>query len=76
MAGEEEQLGEHDRAERDRDRALEAQRLGQRLAPVDAEQHDHEDEEHDDRAGVDDHLHGRDELRVLEQEEHRDAQRA
>ena len=27
---------------------------------VDAEQHDHEQEQHDDRAGVDDHLHRRD----------------
>ena len=72
VAGEEQDLGEHDHAERDRGRPLEADRVVERLLAVDAEQHDHEQEEHDDRAGVDDDLHRGEELRVLEQEEHRD----
>ena len=35
----------------------------ERLVLVDAEQHDHEQEQHDDRARVDDDLHRGDELR-------------
>ena len=40
---------------------------------VGAEQHDHEHEQHDDRAGVDDQLDRREELRVQRQEQARDA---
>ena len=35
------------------------------LAPVDAEEHDHEEEEDDDGAGVDDDLHGGQEVGLL-----------
>ena len=39
------------------------QRLGlEVVGPVDAEQHDHEQEQHDDGAGVDDDLHGGEEV--------------
>ncbi len=41
---------------------------------VDAEQHDHEQEQHDDRPGVDDHLHGGEEVRLLGDEVHGDAE--
>ncbi len=44
------------------------------LAPVDAEQHDDEQEQDDDRAGVHDHLHRGEELGVLLHEEHGDAE--
>ena len=37
---------------------------------VDAEQHDHEQEQDDDGAGVDDHLHGGEEVGVLGDEQH------
>ena len=47
------------------ERALDRERLdAQVLGAVDAEQHDHEQEQHDDRAGVDDHLHGGEEVRL------------
>ena len=72
VTGQEDHLGERDDPERDRRRALEVERLAQRLLAVDAEQHDHEEEEDHDRARVDDHLHGGDELRALEDEQHRD----
>ena len=44
------------------------------LGLVDAEQHDHEQEQHDDGAGVDDHLHGGEEVGVLGDEQHGDAE--
>ena len=44
------------------------------LGVVDAEQHDHEQEQHDDRAGVDDDLHGGQEVGLLRDEEHGDAE--
>ena len=46
-----------------RQRALDRERLDRQVVGlVDAEQHDHEQEQHDDRAGVDDHLHGGEEV--------------
>ena len=48
-------------------------RILERLLAVDAEQHDHEQEQHDDRAGVDDHLHRREQVRLLLDEEDRHA---
>ena len=55
----------------DGQRALAAQRLeGHVLLPVDPEEHDHEQEQHHDGAGVDDHLHGGQERGMLEDEEH------
>ena len=39
--------------------------IAHRLDAVDAEQHDHEQEQHHDRAGVDDDLHGGEEVGVL-----------
>ncbi len=44
------------------------------VAPVDAEQHDHEQEQHHDRAGVDDDLHREQERRVQQQVHHREAE--
>ena len=34
------------------------------------EQHDYEDEQHHDRSGIDDHLHGGDKFRAEQQVEH------
>ena len=52
-------------------RALAPERLGRELLGlVHAEQHDHEQEQHDDGAGVDDHLHGGQEVGLLRHEEH------
>ena len=52
-----------------------AQRLDREvLGPVDAEQHDDEQEQHDDGAGVDDHLHGGEEVGLLGDEQHGDAE--
>ena len=48
--------------------------LAQVLLAVDAEQHDHEQDQHDDGAGVDDDLHGGEELGVLLEEQHRHAE--
>ena len=48
--------------------------IAQVLGLVDTEQHDHEQEQHDDRAGVDDHLHGGEEVRLLRDEQHGDAE--
>ena len=44
--------------------------LGQVLLAVDAEEHDHEEEQHHDGAGVDDDLHGGQEVGLLLDEEH------
>ena len=61
----------HDR----RQRSLGGDRFGaQVLGGVDAEQHDHEQEQHDDRAGVDDHLHGGEEVGLEGDEVHGDAE--
>ena len=46
------------------------------VGAVDAEQHDHEQEQHHDGAGVDDHLHDGQEVGLLGYEEHRDARTA
>ena len=55
--------------------ALAADRLHlQVLGPVDAEQHEDEQEQHDDGAGVDDHLHGGQEVGLLRHEQHGDAE--
>ena len=40
------------------------------LAAIDAEEHDHEQEEDDDRTGVDDHLYRREELCIFLDEQH------
>ena len=59
----------------DRERPLHRDRLDpQVLGAVDAEQHDDEQEQHDDRAGVDDHLHRGEEVGVLGDEQHGDAE--
>ena len=58
-----------------RQRPLDRQRFDlEVLGPVDAEQHDHEQEQHDDRPGVDDHLHGGEEVRLHGDEVHGDAE--
>src|SRR5690606_14429805 len=44
------------------------------LDPVDGEQHEHEQDEDDDGAGVDDDLHGGQEVRLLGHEQHGDAE--
>ncbi len=57
------------------DPTLDHERVGsQVLDAVHAEQHDHEQEQHHDRAGVDDDLHGGQEVGVEREEEHRDAE--
>jgi len=54
---------------------LPRERLGLEVVElVDAEQHDHEEEQHDDRAGVDDDLHRGEEVGVFRHEEHGDAE--
>ena len=71
---------EHDQtddpaADDDRQRALQLERFDlQVLGLVDAEQHDDEQEQHHDRAGVDDDLHGRQEVGVLGDEQHGDTE--
>ena len=52
---------------------LAPQPLDQGLLAVDAEQHDHEQEQHHDRARVHDDLHGEQERRAQDQVEHGDA---
>ena len=47
------------------DPALRADGLHERVGAVDAHEHQHEQEEHHDRAGVDDHLHHAEEHRAL-----------
>ena len=55
--------------------ALADERLvGEVVLAVDAEQHDHEQDQHDDGARVDDDLHGGEELGVLVEEQHGDAE--
>ena len=53
--------------------ALAADRLDDRVGRVHADQHQHEEEQHQDRAGVDDDLHGEEERRVERGVEHREA---
>ena len=66
---------EHARADDPGGDALAAERLDREvLGPVDAEQHQHEQEQHDDGAGVDDHLHGGQEVGLLGHEQHGDAE--
>ena len=48
--------------------------VAQVLGLVDAEQHDHEQEQHDDGAGVDDDLHGGEEVGLHRDEVHGDAE--
>ena len=56
-------------------RALADEGLGlEVLGPVDAQQHDHEQEQHHDGAGVDDDLDGGQEVGVLGDEQHGDAE--
>ena len=55
----------------DRRDALAAHGLDQRVGGVDADEHQHEQEQHHDRAGVDDDLHDAEERRVLGDVEHR-----
>ena len=75
-AGEKEQLHEGEDPEDDRDQPLAGERVAfEGLATVDAEKHDHEQEQNDDRARVHDDLHRGQELRVLLDEEHRDAEK-
>ena len=57
----------------DRQHALAADRLDDRVGGVDADQHQHEQEEHQDRAGVDDDLHREEERRVEHGVQHRQA---
>jgi hypothetical protein len=59
--------------EHDRDRSLQPQPFRPHVDPVDAEQHDHEQEQHHDRAGVHDDLHREQERGVEHQVHHRDA---
>ena len=67
--------GDDGDAEDRRQRPLDRQRLdAQVLRPADAEQHDHEHDQHDDRPGVDDHLHDGEEVRLHRHEVHRDAE--
>ena len=67
--------GEDRRADDGGRRPLAAERLGRQVFRlVDAEQHDHEEEEHDDGAGVDDDLHGGEEVGLLGDEQHGDAE--
>src|SRR5207247_6100195 len=62
-ADEEEQLRERGDADERSEWTLASQWLdGQALGTVDTDEHDHEEEEHDDGAGVDDHLHGGEEV--------------
>ena len=57
---------EHGEADDDGGDALAAERLDREvLGSVDAQQHDHEQEQHDDGAGVDDHLHDGQEVGLL-----------
>ena len=63
VAGEEQHLGEQDRRRARSRPAAGTERVVQRVGAVDAEQHDHEQEQHDDRAGVDDDLHRREQVR-------------
>ena len=51
-------------AAEDRQHPLAADRLDHRVGGVDADQHQHEEEQHQDRAGVDDDLHREEERRV------------
>ena len=62
-----------DQAEDDRHHALAADRLHDRVGGVDADQHHHEEEQHQDRAGVDDDLHREQERRVQHGVEERQA---
>ena len=58
---------EHDaeqQPEEDRQDPLALDRLDDRVGGVDADQHQHEQEQHQDRAGVDDDLHREEERRV------------
>ena len=48
----------------DRHHPLAPDRLHHRVGGVDADQHQHEEEQHQDRAGVDDDLHREEERRV------------
>jgi hypothetical protein len=68
--GQHDHLHEQQRAEDDRRGSLEADGVVEGFVLVDAEQRDDEQEQHDDRARVDDDLDDGDELRVLLEEEH------
>ena len=61
--GEDHQRTEADAGQRG-ERTLTLDRLHQRVGGVHADQHQHEQEQHQDRAGVDDDLHGEQERRV------------
>ncbi|MBP2476076.1 hypothetical protein JOF53_004948 [Crossiella equi] len=54
--------------------ALTAQHLDHRVRAVPADQHQHEQEQHHDRAGVDDDLHHAEERRLLHQVQHAEAE--
>ena len=60
-------------AEHDRRQPLPAHRLDERVGRVDADDHQHEQEQHHDRAGVDDDLGHAEERRLLRDVEHREA---
>src|SRR5436853_554651 len=68
---EHEDSGERERAEHDRGDPLDRVRVVADLVLVDAQQRDDEQEEHHDRAGVDDDLDGSDERGMLLEIQHR-----
>src|SRR5581483_6231319 len=66
-----EELGQPEHPDQQGDRALGLQHVDDPLArPPHTEQHDHEQEQHDDGAGVHDHLNGEQELCGLLDEQH------
>ena len=69
--GHQQESGQERHADADGQRPLGAERFVEDILLVDAEQHDHEQEKDDDGPGVDDHLHGGQEVGALEDEEDR-----
>ena len=65
-------MGEEEDQEHAQRQAGEFRELAEIRALFDAciEQHDYEDEQHHDRSGIDDHLHGGDKFRAEQQVEH------
>ena len=68
-----------DQSAQDREQPLASDRLDHRVGGVDADQHQHEEEQHQDRAGVDDDLHREEERRLQggvqdRQRDHHDGQ--
>ena len=73
--GQEQQQGEPRRPDDEGERPLAGKRIAlQGFQPVHAQQHDDEQEEHHDGAGVDNHLHDGEEVGRLLHEQHGDAE--